>query len=454
MQFVKSLLIVIAMVATAAAGAVAQPAAGVERSPGGGYHKRVCGTPSAGAAAACQSLVETDAAGTPREFAFSPRDATTLGALPYYARDLWSAYYGTTARPPVPAGAVAPSTTPTIAVVAAYGYDFASLDLATYRRMNNLPPLCSRTLTTGCVRFQRLNQNGIAGNYPFYNENWALEQALDIQMVSALCPWCNIVLVEANSANYTQLAVAHVTAGNQPRVIAISNSYGGPEQGSVPFAGYFSPSNTIVNGYRGKLKPSIAVLASTGDGGYAGGNAFPATTPFVLAAGGTRLTRVAGRWTEEAWSRGGSACSKFYSQMAWQAPVLPSRVCTTRVSSDVSAVADPETGVAVYFNGRILRIGGTSVSAPVLAGIIGQRNTPISLTLKPGTGTVSNVKFPTPGGGSVATFYGKNLYANRGALRDITTGSNGVCSSYLCKAGVGYDAPTGVGAPNGSLTPF
>jgi len=176
------------------------------------------------------------AAGTPRDYAARPRNATTLGALPYYARDLWSAYYGSTTRPPVPAGAVAPSTTPTVAVVAAYGYSRAEADLIEYRRLNGLPPLCSRTLTTGCVRFQKLNQAGAQGGYPMGNSAWALEQAVDIQMVSALCPWCNIVLVQANSNNYTDLAVAHVTAGSRPGVIAISNSYSGPEAGSLPIS--------------------------------------------------------------------------------------------------------------------------------------------------------------------------------------------------------------------------
>lgn len=459
MPFVKTIFAA-AVLVLCASGAMAQTVpglgVGVERSPGGSYHKRVCSAKPAEGAAACHAEVETDARGTPRDFRFSPRSATVLGALPYYARDLWSAYYGTTARPPLPAGTVAPTTTPTIAIVAAYGYSRARLDLVEYRRMNGLPPLCASTVATNCVRFQKLNQAGVEGSYPIANASWALEQAIDIQMVSAMCPWCNILLVEANSNTYANLGASVLMASRRPGVIAISNSYGGAEKGSLSSAAYFSPSNTVVNGYQGKLKSSIAVLASSGDSGYAGGNAFPAVAPFVLAVGGTRLSLVSGRWTERAWSRAGSACSSYYSQMAWQKAVLPSRACSGRVVADVSAVADPETGVAVYYNGKILRAGGTSVSAPLIAGIMGQRNRPISLTLVTGAGSVATVQYPAPGGANIATSYGKNLYANRGALRDVTTGSNGFCPSYLCRAGVGFDGPTGLGTPKTitNLSPF
>lgn len=453
-KLLRPILMAIVLVAAGITGAQAQAANGIEFSFGM-FHKRVCNNTPQPGAARCHVEEVTDSRGMPLLRAItslSPLNATQLGARPYYARDLWSAYYGNTVRPAPPPGTSAPSTTPTIAVVAAYGYATARADLAKYRKLNGLPPLCSARLTSNCVRFKRLNQAGVAGSYPVGNAGWAKEQALDIQMVSALCPWCNIVLVEANSASYANLAVAEVTAGNQPGVIAITNSFGGPEAGSSFYAGSFSPSNTVVNGYTGKLNPGIAVVASAGDSGYAGGAEFPSSTPYVISVGGTRLVLSNGQWLETAWAKAGSGCSGVYSQMAWQSAVLPDSSCAGRVASDVSAVADPTTGVAVVYAGSIYRFGGTSVSAPIIAGIIGQHNQPTPLTLNAGSTISSN--YPVPAGSTVATGPAKKLYDNRAALRDVTSGSNGSCGTFVCNTTGGYDGPTGLGTANGNLQPF
>jgi len=174
-------------------------------------------------------------------------------------------------------------------------------------------------------------------------------------------------------------------------------------------------------------QPGVAVLASTGDDGY--GVQFPASSPHVVAVGGTTLkasAKVARGWTEVAWKGSGSGCSAVYAKPAWQTD--PS--CPNRMVADVSAVASPSTGVAVYgpaTSGGVSAwavMAGTSVAAPLIGGIYGVN------------------------GGAVT--YGSNPYADVGALNDVTSGSNGTCAiAYFCTAEVGYDGPTGLGTPKG-----
>jgi hypothetical protein len=192
----------------------------------------------------------------------------------------------------------------------------------------------------------------------------------------------------------------------------ISNSYGGGESGSSTYEPYYS--------YAG-----IAVTASSGDNGY--GVEFPASSPHVTAVGGTSLLPSGnGRgWSETAWSGAGSGCSSVYAKPRWQTD----RGCSKRTVTDVSAVADPNTGVAVYGPSKGNRsawlvFGGTSVAAPLIAGVYGVNGTAVN--------------------------YGSDPYRHTGALSDVTSGSNGNCGgSYLCAALPGYDGPTGLGTPNG-----
>ena len=231
-------------------------------------------------------------------------------------------------------------------------------------------------------------------------------------MASAMCPGCKLVLVEASSASFANLATAVNTAAGLAGVTVISNSYGGSETGSASYAGAYN--------HAGK-----AITASTGDSGY--GVSFPASAPSVIAVGGTRLVRdtSARGWGETAWTSGGSGCSSVYAKPSFQSDPL----CTQRMEADVSAVGDPATGVAVYGptsrrQSGWLVFGGTSVSAPLIGGIYG-------------------VTGHTPNGPA-------SIYANLAALNDITGGSNGSCGgTYFCTAGPGYDGPTGNGTPNG-----
>lgn len=298
------------------------------------------------------------------------------------------------------------SATTVIAIVDAYHYKTAAKDLKKYRKQFGLPAC---TTKNGC--FTQVDQNG-GTNYPTTNVGWNQEEALDIEMASAMCPSCKIVLVEANSASYNNLATAVNTASTLPGVLVISNSYGGGESGTTSYEPMYN-------------HPGLAVTVSSGDGGY--GVEFPASSPHVTAVGGTHLVKASNDrgWTETAWSGAGSGCSTVYAKPAWQTDTG----CTKRTVADVSAVADPATGVAVYapVNANTsgwMVFGGTSVAAPLIGGIYAVNGGPVN--------------------------YGSDPYANTGALFDVTSGSNGSCSpSYLCTAGPGYDGPTGLGTPNG-----
>jgi N-acetylneuraminic acid mutarotase len=230
-------------------------------------------------------------------------------------------------------------------------------------------------------------------------------------MVSAICPSCKILLVEAddNFPNNLGTAVNQAVAQGAKYV---SNSYGGAEgsdEGQSDDAYYHHPG--------------VAITASTGDDGF--GVEYPAASPYVTAVGGTSLAKdtSTGRgWTEAAWSGAGSGCSALEAKPSFQTD----SGCANRAVADVSAVADPSTGVAVYFGGWTVA-GGTSVAAPIIASVYALAGTPVA-----GSEPVS---YP---------------YGHTSALNDVTSGSNGSCSpAYLCTGGAGYDGPTGLGTPDG-----
>ena len=396
-----TLLFALLLVAGDATGAFAQAAPRVERS-GSVYHVRLCPPSRMPNVASCDAHVVTDQNGQPRwhrnaEF-FLPHAMSPM-ALPFGLgpADLASAYKVTSGG----------SAAITIAIVDAYGYANAESDLSTYRNMYGLPAC---TTANGC--FTKVDQNG-GTSYPAYNAGWAGEQALDLDMVSALCPNCKILLVQANSAYNSDLAFA-VSRAAQLGAHAISNSYSSAESSAslTSFASYYNI-------------PGVAVTASTGDYGY--GVQMPASYPGVIAVGGTSLSRdsSARGWTESAWSGAGSGCSAYVSKPSWQTDTG----CTNRTVADVSAVADPNTGVAVYgpVSGTTSGwgvYGGTSASAPIIAALYGVN------------------------GGNVNA--GQNPYLHASSLFDVTAGSNGSCSpSYLCSGLAGYDGPTGLGTPNG-----
>jgi subtilase family serine protease len=307
-----------------------------------------------------------------------------------------------------------------VAIVDAYDLPTAESDLGVYRTQFGLPACTS---DNGC--FKKIGQNGPAGSLPAANAGWGQEIALDIDMVSAACPTCGILLVEANSSSFNDLAIAVNTAAAQPGVVAISNSYGGSDLSATTYA-------SIAQAYN---RTGIAVTASTGDSGY--GVQSPASFPGVVAVGGTSLrkaTTTNGRgWTETAWSGAGSGCSRYNAKPAYQNSNLTR--CTRKADADVSAVADPNTGVAVYdstaYQGASgwMQFGGTSASSPIIASVYAQ-----------------GPQIPA------GTYAGAYTWGHAsGTLFDVTTGSNGRCTTRVwCTAGTNWDGPTGLGTPNGT----
>ncbi len=296
----------------------------------------------------------------------------------------------------------------TVAIVDAFDDPNAEADLAVYRAQFGLPG-CSTA--NGC--FSKVNQTGATRPLPAANAGWAGEIALDLQMVSAACPNCHLLLVEANSDFGVDLFAAVDTAVAMGARF-VSNSYGGTESADeVDVDTHFN-------------HPGVVFTASTGDDGY--GTSYPATSPYVTAVGGTSLSRssTARGWTEQAWTGAGSGCSSFEAKPAFQ----KDPDCSGRAIADVAAVADPRTGVAVYNtyqeSGWVV-YGGTSASAPLIAATYALAGTPVT-----------------------ATFPNSYPYQSTSALNDVTTGSNGSCGgSYLCTGASGYDGPTGLGTPNG-----
>jgi hypothetical protein len=303
----------------------------------------------------------------------------------------------------------------TVAIVDAYDDPNAAGDLSTYRSNFGLP-----ACTTGNGCFKKVNQNGATSPLPSANAGWSSEIMLDLEMVSAICPNCHILLVEASSPTTANLGTAVNTAVAQGAV-AVSNSYGGSESSS---------ETSYDNSYY--KHPGVAIVASSGDSGY--GVEYPAASPYVTAVGGTSLTRTSNSrgWTESVWSTSssegaGSGCSAYEPKPSFQKDTG----CARRTVADVSAVADPATGVAVYDSygsGGWTVFGGTSVASPIIGAMYALATSP-----------PSNV-FPN-----------SYPYADPSALYDVTTGHTASCSpAYLCTGEVGYDGPTGLGTPDGA----
>jgi subtilase family serine protease len=350
----------------------------------------VCGTPRRGRMT-CAALVRLNVRGRP-----------AAGTLPagYGPADLRNAY----------ALGAAPARGRTVAIVDAFHDPTAAADLAKYRATFGLPPCPVRT---GC--FRQVDQTGSATHHPAVDAGWAGEISLDLDMVSAACPSCSILLVEAASATMRDLATAENYAATQG-VAAISNSFGGPDT---------SPNAAFDH-------PGIAITASTGDNGY--GVEAPASFASVIAVGGTSLNRApqtARGWSESAWSGAGSGCSTRNARPAWQGGKAGRARCSGRAVADVAAVADPNTGVAVFDStpdqgsAGWQVFGGTSASAPFIAALYAAS-------------------------GRVDAYPAALLWAQGPGLTDVTAGANGRCASRIwCTAAAGWDGPTGWGTPRG-----
>lgn len=319
-----------------------------------------------------------------------------------------------------------------VAIVDAYGYPRASADLAAYRSYYKLPAC---TTASGCLKIR--NQTG-GMQPPHTDSNWDQEQALDLDMVSAMCPHCKILLVQANSTYGSDLYTA-VEEAVKLGAVVVSNSYGGSEN-----KGCGGPGEPSDPAFSASGRVFVASAGDYGGGlGDCGGPQQPCSLATVVCVGGTHLVRShdARGWKESVWNElsnyacggscggTGSGCSTVVKKPSWQ----NDSQCKMRAEADVSAEASVITPVAVYYSGWTA-FGGTSVSTPLIAGIYGRA------------------------GNAHAGNGPRNIWANRTHLHDQTVGNNlysrltGNCASnvhYICYAVRGYDGPTGLGTPDG-----
>jgi subtilase family serine protease len=312
------------------------------------------------------------------------------------------------------------SGNPIVAIADAYDDPTIKNDLDVYSAKFGLPilPACKGDIAKSSVPcFAKINQRGTSA-LPKSNGGWSMEIALDVETVHGVCANCSILLVEADSPNMKNL-MASVDTAVKAGAAAVSNSYGGPEfSGETIFDSHFN-------------YPGIAFTVSSGDSGY--GVQYPAASPYVTAVGGTSLYLNGGKYkNEDAWSGAGSGCSQFEPKPLWQTDAR----CAGRTVADVSAVADPATGVAIYTTTSQkgqkgwFTVGGTSLAAPLIAAVYAiSGNIPKS---QQANGLPYNL-------------------GSKSNLHDVVGGSNGQCSpSYLCAGKTSYDGPTGLGSPNGT----
>ena len=414
-----------------------------------GVLRPVCGPVGPGRARCTSYIVAGSGASTSLQSA--QRGASSHVPPPdgFGPADLQSAYRLTTAARTKGADAL-------VAIVDAYDTPQAEQDLAVYRARYGLPPC-----TTANRCFRKVNQHGKAGplppvapSAPLDLTGWQVETALDLEMVSANCPKCSILLVESDDDFMNNLGPA-VDAAAKFEPAAISNSYVTTESPTDP-----GPvANVGLLPYY--VHPNIAVVAGSGDFSYMStpvwdgqeflppyGPLIPAAFPSVVAVGGTELApnpAVERGWTETVWNATGSGCSLYERAPSWQRRDAnctgsftdadgETQTFPSRIYGDVAYAADH---IAMYDSGPLGGWGvvaGTSVGSPAIAAIYGLA----------GYGPNGNRNSDD------GDFPAQKLYASRRGLFDITSGSNGACSdTYLCSAGPGYDGPSGNGSPNG-----
>jgi len=363
----------------------------------------------------------------------------------------------------------------TVAIVDAFDDPKIEEDLASFDAHYGL---AACTTTNGC--FEKVNQEGRSSPLPKADKvGWSVEMSLDVETVHSVCAQCKILLVEANSESLADLAAA-VDEAVALGANEVSNSYGAPENqmGATEQAAYDHPGTVIA--------------ASAGDSGYLDWDDIaeifatpevpdaPASLPTVVAVGGTSLKlKINGqRRSETVWNDSGQptresqfkrfaatggGCSTLFTAPSWQQSVAgwSSSACgTSRLDNDIAAVADPYTGFDIYdsyvyekgFTAGWLTVGGTSLSSPLITGV-----------------------FALAGGANGSNYPAATLYGHLGqgsALYDVTLGGSGYCDAEAngpcgepgvnetlgnvdcqgttaCDAAIGFDGPSGVGAPIG-----
>ena len=337
----------------------------------------------------------------------------------------------------------------TIYLVDAFDNPNVAADLATFNATFGLPGCTIAPITpttklplaapaAGCtLSVAYVGSNALpSASPPSYDAGWATEIAIDVQWAHATAPLARIVLLEAQGAGVAQLADAvKLAAWMGPGVVSMS--FGASE------GPWMSSYESLFTSARN------AFVASAGDSGA--GVCWPSVLPSVLAVGGTTLAYTGGASrSETVWSRTGGGLSAFEAEPKYQKAVLvpgdPNGARSARAMrgvADVAFNADPSSGqyIVVTTPGAATAgwysAGGTSLGAPQWAGMLA-----IASALR-------NLAGKTPLSVAQAPLYEdiaavKGLY--EGAFLDVTVGSDGSCA--ICRAGPGYDLPTGLGTPN------
>jgi hypothetical protein len=333
----------------------------------------------------------------------------------------------------------------TVAIVDAYGDSTAYSDMERFRSANGLQslPTCTTGVTSSC--FEVVNQSGQTTNLPSNSgdetDSWNIEESLDIDAVSSLCPLCKILMVEANSDDDTGSADLETAVSTAAQLGAnqISLSWGTLANfNRYPASEWESPYSSIT---------ASTILAASGDDAYQGSHTvdYPAALSDVTAVGGTTLTSdstVARGFDESAWKKqtcsGGSTCGTesgcdtSQSQPTYQDNTTTD--CSGRAYNDVSADADPNTGLEIYDSqpgdegcggDNWCIVGGTSLATPLAAAFE----------------AITGISDVTPAW----------AYTDAPLLNDIVSGSDGSCSGPICNAGIGWDGPTGNGSIDGDV---
>ena len=307
----------------------------------------------------------------------------------------------------------------TVAIIDSYNDPNVTSDLAHYRSYFGLPACPAGVVShtaTGCV-FEKVNQTGGQTSFPSANSGWATEISLDVEMVSAICSKCQILLVEANSNSDENLGTA-VNEAVKLGANAVSNSYGGeefPSEASESAAYSTTPASqsppALATAAMGWSSPPPPGTSQPWEGRASPSSRTPAPGMARRPSGAVRV-RAAARTNR---SPHGS--------------VTPAAPTGLWPMSRPTRIPQPACGCTPYQARGWEIYGGTSVASPIIASFYALAGNAL-------------------GSGTTPASY---LYSAPGALYDVTSGSDGSCSpSYLCTAGVGYDGPTGLGTPGGS----
>ncbi|MFZ0388479.1 MAG: S8 family serine peptidase [Solirubrobacteraceae bacterium] len=311
-----------------------------------------------------------------------------------------------------------------IAIVSAYDDPTVQSDLNDYTKRFGIPAC---TVGNGC--FRELNQEGQSAPLPEKDPTsgavFASESSIGSEVARGVCQSCSILLVEANTPDEADISASVKTAIGAGATVVVTAFNQGAAEGDSQYAADYQGRHAVV-------------VAASGDSGYSGLLYFPAVLPDVLAVGGTQLSVSASgqRLGETAWEATTSGCSLYETAPVWQAPFAKSVGCGGKRSvADLAAVAQPGALVHVQEAGSPCgntwcEADGTSVAAPIIAGVIGLAG--------------------SDGSGEARMLY-QHFNSDPGALHDITSGSNGAggCTKPICSARKGYDGPTGLGTPDG-----